>query len=367
MTKRSLQAFVRPHMRTLEPYVGVEPPEILAENAGVKPERILKLDANENPYGPSPKVMESLQDFSRFNIYPDPLQRGIRKALSAYAGVPETQVVAGSGADEIIELLVRLFIQPGDKVIHFPPTFGMYEVATRISKGEMVGIVRDQDLRIDVEETERRVDKRTKLLFLANPNNPTGTLTGEDSIRKLLDLDVIVAIDETYHEFCGTTAVNLLRDYDNLVVIRSFSKWAGLAGLRIGYGLMSAQLADFLLNIKSPYNVSVAAEAAMLASLSDTDLLLQRVRDLVEERERLAASLQKISGIYCFPSKGNFLLCRFPDRMAEKVYSSLAHRGIFVRKFSNNQIKNCLRISIGKDFQNDAVVDAITDIMVGKK
>lgn len=363
MNKKDFQGFIQPHIRKLEPYQGVEPPEVLAQKSGVSPENILKLDANENPYGPSPKVFEALQDSSRFNVYPDPLQRVIRKALAAYTGLNETQIVAGAGADEIIELLVRLFVQPGDKVVHFPPTFGMYEVATRLSQGEIISVPRDKEFNIDLEETKRLVDSNTKLIFLANPNNPTGTLTGEKSICALLDLGVMIAIDETYHEFCGTTATNLLTEYQNLIIIRSFSKWAGLAGLRIGYGLMSPELARYLFTIKSPYNVSSAAEAAMMASLNDTDLLLQRVRDLVEERERMVASLREIPGIYCFPSKGNFLLCHFPDNMSEMVYSSLASRGIFVRKFTHPQTKNCLRISMGKDHQNDAVVDAISSIM----
>ncbi len=363
MNKKDFQLFIQPHILKLEPYKGVEPPEILAQKAGITPENILKLDANENPYGPSPKVIDSLQDSSKFNVYPDPLQRVIRKALAAYTGLNESQVVAGAGADEIIELLVRLFVGPGDKVVHFPPTFGMYEVATRLSQGQIISVARDENFNINIEQTKSNVDANTKLIFLANPNNPTGTLTSEKSIRSLLDLGVMVAIDETYHEFCGTTAANLLTEYENLIIIRSFSKWAGLAGLRIGYGLMSPELAKYLFTIKSPYNVSVAAETAMLASLEDMDLLLQRVRDLVEERERMVASLRGISGIYCFPSKGNFLLCQFPANMTEIVYSRLASRGIFVRRFTHPQTKNCLRISVGKDYQNDAVVDAISSIM----
>jgi histidinol-phosphate aminotransferase len=126
---------------------------------------------------------------------------------------------------------------------------------------------------------------------------------------------------------------------------------------------MSAQLASYLFTIKSPYNVSVAAESAMLASLDDTDILLQRVRDLVEERERMSHALKQIPGIHCFPSKGNFILCRFPDNMSASIYTALTTRGIFVRKFSSSQTSNCLRISIGKDYQNDTVVNAISSIM----
>ncbi len=358
-----VQRFMRSHVHGLTPYAGIAPPAFLAQRAGIAPEQVIKLDGNENPYGPSPKVAEALAAHPWHHLYPDPLQRRARQALATYVGTTPEWVVAGSGADELIDLLVRLFIEPGEKVLDLPPTFGMYAVSTRIQGGEVVDVPRDEEFEVDVAAVREAVDARTKLVFLTNPNNPTGALSSEACVRELLETGLVVVVDETYHEFCGFTVAHLVPEYDNLIVLRTLSKWAGLAGLRLGYGIMSPELVRYLMAIKLPYNISVAAEAALHASLEDTDLLLQRVRLLVEERERMAALLSQVPGVHCFPSKGNFVLCRFPPDTAKRVHSELADRGIFVRHFEAPRLQDCLRISAGKPAHTDALMGALTEIV----
>jgi histidinol-phosphate aminotransferase len=353
---------VRADIAALSPYQGVEPPEILAKKVGIPPENIIKLDANENVYGSSPKVAEALAG-CRTNVYPDPLQRQVREALARYSGVRYEQLLAGAGADELIDLLARLFLEPSDTIVDLPPTFGMYQVAARIQGAKIVTVARDENFEVNHAAVRSAIDPTTKMIYLSNPNNPTGNLTPEATLRRLLELGPLLVVDETYHEFCGFTAAHLLDDYGNLIILRSLSKWAGLAGLRLGYGLMAPQLVERLIAIKPPYNVSTAAEAALLASLYDSDLLLQRVRLLVEERERMSALLQQLSGVFCYPSKGNFLLCRFPLGQGARIFAELMNRGIFVRRFADPRLEDCLRITAGKTEHTDAIKEALTEIM----
>lgn len=360
----SVDRLVRPMIRRLEPYVPIEPPEVLAKREGISPEQVIKMDANENPYGASTKVAEALGAFTGYSIYPDPFQRDIRAALAAYTGISDERIIAGSGADELIELIVRLTMDPGDQALDLTPTFGMYSVTMEMYGIEVVEVPRDEDFQVDIDAIQLAISPRTKLLFLCNPNNPTGTLTPEAEVRELLSLGPVVVVDETYHEFSGSTVAHLVHEYDNLVVLRSMSKWAGLAGVRLGYGIMAPELVGYMMGIKHPYNTSVAAQVALFATLQDTDLLLQRVRLLVEERERMRGMLEDSLGVTCMPSKGNFLLCRFPDGQARELQMKLAKKGIFVRWFSDERLTNYLRISSGKPAETETLVDTLKELMV---
>ena len=302
--------------------------------------------------------------FTGYSVYPDPFQRDIRAALAAYTGISDERIIAGSGADELIELIVRLTMDPGDQALDLTPTFGMYSVTMEMYGIEVVEVPRDEDFQVDIDAIQLAISPRTKLLFLCNPNNPTGTLTPEAEVRALLSLGPVVVVDETYHEFSGSTVAHLVPEYDNLVVLRSMSKWAGLAGVRLGYGIMAPELVGYMMGIKHPYNTSVAAQVALFATLQDTDLLLQRVRLLVEERERMRGMLEDSLGVTCMPSKGNFLLCRFPDGQARELQRKLAKRGIFVRWFSDDRLRNYLRISSGKPAETEALVNTLKELMV---
>ena len=192
---------------------------------------------------------------------------------------------------------------------------------------------------------------------------PAGNIVSEAQIRSVLETGLVVIVDEAYYEFCGETVAGLVAEYENLVVLRTFSKWAGIAGLRVGYGLMSAGLVQHIIDIKSPYNVNAGAEAAALASLEDADTLLQNVAKIAAERDRLYTLLEAMDGVRPYPSSGNYVLCEFAPGRAGEIFEGLAQCGIFVRSFSHPRLRDHLRISAGTAEQTDAVIAALSDLV----
>ncbi len=362
--RRRVTDLFQTHLQNMKAYTAIDPPEVLAARLGISASEIIKLDGNENPYGSSPKVALALQAHPWYHVYPDPAQRGVRQALSEYVGMNADSIIAGFGSDELIDLLARLFVGIGDEVIDLPPTFGMYPIVVETQGGQVISVPRTKNFDVDVDAVAKAITKNTKLLFLANPNNPTGNISSEKTIRQLLELDLIVVVDETYFEFCGKTVAHLVGKYENLVVLRSLSKWAGLAGLRLGYGIMNPVIIERLMTIKPPFNLTVATEAALVATLADRQLLMDRVHMLVAERERLTELITaNVTGAHCFPSEGNFILCQFPDGIAPRVQSALAQRGVFIRHFRDPHISDCLRISVGKPDQTDTLIKNLLEVI----
>jgi histidinol-phosphate aminotransferase len=351
--------FVRPHLLTLAPYEAVDPPDVLAKKAGMPASKTAKLNGNENPYGPSPRVAKMIAEVADMHIYPDPAQVTMRAALGAFLSVPKEQIVVGNGSDEIIDLVFRCVLEPGDSIINCEPTFGMYAFTTHVCGGQTVDVERDSEFAIDVDAVLAAVDDSTKLIAIASPNNPSGNCTPLEDIERLLTADVLVLIDEAYIEFGGTSVGTWVENHPNLIVLRTFSKWGGLAGLRVGYGIMNSEIADLLMRAKPPYNVNQASEAAMLATLSDTAVLNNRADLIVRERGRMSAALARL-GLEPFPSEANFVLCRLPAGRGEAVYQSLARQGVFVRYYSRASMADYLRISVGTSDQTTQVIDAMT-------
>ena len=352
----NIEELLLPHISRLKTYQGVSPSETLAEEAGIPLEQVIRLNGNENPYGPSPQVAEALGSFRDYNHYPDPAQRRLREALSDYLGVSEDNIVAGNGSDEIIDLLMRMFLAPGDEIIIPVPTFGMYSFSADVAGAHAVAVPRDDNFDIDIEAIKGAINPRTKAVFFPSPNNPTGNLVTEAQARALLDTGLLVVADEAYYDFCGQTLMSLLPEYRNLVVLRTFSKWAGLAGLRIGAGAMDSELAATMMGVKPPYNVNLAAEVALLASLEDTSNLLERVAAIVRERGRMYQLLCDIPGITVWPSQANFILCKMPDGRGREVYEAMCRRGVFLRYFDNELLRDYIRSSVGKPEETDAVI-----------
>lgn len=354
----SIEDLIKPHLRNVTSYDPVDPPEMLAEKAGIPIDQIIKLNGNENPYGPSGKVSEVVSN-SAVHVYPDPLQRKVRTKLSEYTGFPQDCLVAGAGSDELIDLLFRLFVEPGDNILDFEPTFGMYAFCARIYQAEVQLSRRDSSFGIDIEDALKTINDRTKIIFVASPNNPTGNMASEFEIRSLLDTGVLVVLDEAYYEFCNFTFADLIDEFDNLVILRTMSKWAGLAGLRVGYGIMSPILVNHLMDIKSPYNLSVTAEDALIASIDDSAFLLKNVRSIVDERDRLFSLLVDIDGLEPVPSSGNYILCEVKEYKKDFVVSGLESEGIFVRTFHNESLRNCFRTAIGTPAQTDRMISVL--------
>jgi histidinol-phosphate aminotransferase len=349
-----------PYLDRIEPY---EPPDldVAAARAGVERRDLIRLVANENPFGPSPRVTDALADFDEYHLHPE--YGPLREAVARYAGVTPDHVVLSNGADEMIDLLIRLFVEPGQAVVICPPTFDMYRFYSRVNRCRLLRAPRREDLSLDVPAIERAVHEsrgKARLLFFASPGNPSGRAIPLALIERLLELPVMVAVDEAYVEFGGESAVSLLPDHDNLVVIRSFSKWAGMAGLRLGYGLLQPDLAADLERISAPYSVNAAAMVAALVTFDNLEAVEANVARLVEERERMRDLLMGVAWLEPLPSDTNFILVRVKGREPRAVVDELARRGILILDFSSPAMAEYVRISVGRPEQNDAVVEALS-------
>jgi histidinol-phosphate aminotransferase len=360
MNQFSLTQLLRPDVATMEPYTPILPFDVLSAQLGRAPEDIVKLDANENPYGPSSKVREALAAMPYPHIYPDPESRHLRRALADYTRLPLGYLLAGHGADELIDLVMRLFVAPGDAILNCPPTFGMYRFDAAVNGARVLSLPRQADFSLDVAAITAAVarESRVKLLFVASPNNPDGGILPQDDLRRLLDLPLVVVLDEAYVEFAGLehSRIAWVRERDNLVVLRTFSKWAGLAGLRLGYGVFPPAIIRHLWKIKQPYNVSVAAQVAGLASLADLDYLQANVARIVAERERLTDTLGEFPYLRPYPSHANFVLCRVAGRDARALKEALAARGILIRYYASPGLTDHVRFSVGTPEQTERLM-----------
>ncbi len=360
-----IEGLIRPEMAAVGGYVASKSPDVLENEVKVPVADIIKLDANENLYGCSPRVQQALANYPYLNIYPDTEQGELRQLLSGYAGVDAEYIVASSGSDQLIDYVLRLFVGPGDEVINCIPTFDVFRFRTEICGGTLVEVLRDESFGVDLGAVKTAITKKTKMIILATPNNPTGTITPQKDILELADMGLPLLVDEAYVEFSGETVTQLVTQYDNMMVLRTFSKWAGLAGLRMGYGIFSPKIASYLMTIKLPYSVNVAALVAVRESLNDLDYLQNNVRAIVVERERLAAELKKLKFLKPFPSQANFVFCSVLNGSASKIQQELEKRGILIRYFDIPLLRNALRIGVGKPEHTDAVIKALREVGEG--
>jgi len=354
------EGLIRPHIREMPAYIPILPFDVLSQQYDLPAERIIKLDANENPYGTLPEVTEALANLSYTHIYPDPESRELRSALSRYHDLPQENILIGAGADELIDLLMRLLIEPGDKVINCPPTFGMYTFDADLNRAKVVSITRSADFSLDMDAILEAVEThQPKLLFLATPNNPDGSLPPLDQIEALLEIPSIVVLDEAYIEFAkpGTSLIDEVMHRENLVVLRTFSKWAGLAGLRVGYGIFPDRMMKHLWKIKQPYNVSVAGSVAAQVSLSNASKLLSIGSKIIAERKRMFNLLDGFPWLQPYPSQANFILCKVTGKKADQVKKQLAEKDesevcmcqdcvLDMAAYALNNIKPLYRVSL---------------------
>jgi histidinol-phosphate aminotransferase len=353
---------IRPNVTNIKPYTPILPFEVLSQQLGRPPKDIVKLNANENPYGPSPRVAEALAETPYLHIYPDPESRKLREGLADYTGVEAKHLLVGLGADELIDLVMRLFIEPGDALINCPPTFGMYSFDADVNGARIINIWRRPDFSIPVDEIEavfavsnsgaKQRGRLPKLIFVTSPNNPDGSTLGDEALERLLALPVVVVLDEAYVEFSGGSRIQWVKQHHNLIVLRTFSKWAGLAGLRVGYGAFPLAIIEHLWKIKQPYNVPVAGQLAAQVSLADRERLMGNVAKIIEAREKFYATLAQIDWLKPYPSQANFILSKVEGgREAGDVKKKLAEQGILVRYYDSPGLTDHLRFSIGRPEQ----------------
>ncbi len=354
----------RPGIMDIDPYVGGE-----SSLAGQEQEDVVKLSSNEGAFGPSPKAVAAYNETAaELHRYPDGGCGALRQAIGSLHGLEAARIVCGAGSDELIGLLCQAYAGPGDEVLYSEHGFLMYPIAAKTAGATPVW-ASEKDLTADVDALLARVNDNTRLLFLANPNNPTGTCLPGDELWRLhrgLNEDVILVIDAAYAEYVTredySPGMDLVDGGDNVVMTRTFSKIYGLGGVRLGWAYCPSAVAEALNRMRGPFNVSAPAMAAGLAALGDVEFTDKaRAHNetwLAWTREQLIAI-----GLEVPPSAGNFVLARFPagtGRGAESADAFLKDRGIIVRRMTAYGLDDCLRITIGLEDEMRAVVDALT-------
>lgn len=357
--------FIRQHIQDLPAYEPILPYDVLSQELGIPIKNLVKLDANENPYGMLPEASEALAILDTYHIYPDPESRQIRKILADHHQISQENVVIGAGADELIDLIMRIVIEPGDTIINCPPTFGMYAFDGALNQAELISVPRQTDFSLDMPGIISAVDQhKPRLLFLAHPNNPDGSLISTNEFEQLVNLPLLLVMDEAYIQFAenGGSFLTKVKEHSNLIVLRTFSKWAGLAGLRIGYGVFSKPFVPMLMKAKQPYNVSAAAERAAVVTMNNLSKTDQNIAKIIAQRGRLYQSLQKISWLTPYPSQANFILSRVEGISALELKQILRKQGILIRHFNKPGLSEHIRISIGTEGENNRLLSVLKGI-----
>jgi histidinol-phosphate aminotransferase len=361
-----LQKFIRQHILDLPPYQPVFPLDVLSEELGIPIRELIKLDANENPFGPLPEVKAALSEIESLHIYPDPESRNIRNMLAKWHNIPEESIVIGAGADELIDLIMRIVLDPGDKIVNCPPTFGMYAFDSILNRAEIISVPRNPDFTLNVQALISVVNEhQPKLLFLANPNNPDGGMITPEDFQQIINLPMLVVLDEAYIQFStqAKTYIPKVFEVPNLIILRTFSKWAGLAGLRIGYGVFPQDFYPVIMKAKQPYNVSVAAETAAVVTMQHLPASEKRIRMIIEQRNWLFEELVQFPGLSPYPSQANFILCKVLDGSARQIWEQLRKQGILIRYFDKPGLTDHIRISVGTKDQNQYLLSAMKGLL----
>lgn len=360
--KNNLQQYIRKDIAGYEEYKPFVSAWDLSNRLGIPISKVDKLDAGENMFGPSPQVIKALSKYKGYQFYPDPEYKNLREAIGRYVSLDKKYIAVGNGGDEVIDLILRLVIETGDKIIDCPPTFSSYSLSTVLNRGIVVNIARKKDFSIDVEKIIDSVDKKVKVIFVCNPNNPTGNITPFSDIKKLLNTGKIIFVDETYFEFCGETTLPFIKKYDNLIILRSLSKWAGIAGLRFGFAIMSPYLVSQVMKIKMPYNVNSSAEMAGIAALEDRIYQGKVIKKIITERERMYKALKERSTLQVTPSKGNFLYIQLNLNNFSKIKKLFEMNNVAIRFFDNVYTGAAIRITVGTNKQNNQVLSILKQL-----
>jgi histidinol-phosphate aminotransferase len=321
----------------------------------------VRLHSDENPYGCSLRVPEVLGSSESYSLPADPVSTDLRAALSEYTGFSPERIVAGAGTAELTERLLHAFLEPGDALITCPPSLPQHNAGASRARISLVQVPRKESFDIDPEAILTAMHRQTsiKMVALSSPNNPTGNVASPGAIVDLLQTGVWVLVDETYYEFCDRTVAPLVAEFDNLVVLRSFSPWAGLHGLPVGYALCSTRAAARLQRLTPPGGLNWASQLAAIASLEDREDLKQRVRRLRLERGRLYRQLRKLNLVQPYPSAANFLLCQVTRGEAAHLQRHLQEDGILVKAIADRWLPNHLRIGVGLPEDSNLLVASL--------
>ena len=350
-----------PQLRDLVSYEPGKPVEDLARELGLASHEIIKLASNENPLGPSPKAKQAMIDtLERAHFYPDGGGYYLREAIAEAHGLSMSNVILGCGSNEIIEFIGHAYLQPGNEVIVAEHSFAVYRLMAQLFGAKVIDVP-DPGFTHDLDAMRKAVTPATKEIFIANPNNPTGTMVTQDQIDRFMERvpdGVMVVFDEAYHEFLDNPpdVLKYVRAGRNVVVLRTFSKIQGLANLRIGYGLATPEVVEVLQKTRQPFNVNGIAQAGALAGLRDTEHMERTRRVTHDGRSFLQAQFLEM-GLEFVPSVANFVLVRVGD--GRKVFDALLRRGIIVRAMGSYKLPGWIRVSVGTMPQNEAFITAL--------
>jgi histidinol-phosphate aminotransferase len=346
-------------------YIPGKPVEDVARELGLEPDRIVKLASNENPLGPSPKALEAMQKALRkAHFYPDGGAYHLRTAIAEQFGLSIDHVILGNGSNEIIEFLGHAFLRPGDNVLVAQHAFSVYRIMAHLFAADTVEVP-DREYTADVAAMARAVTPRTKILYLANPNNPTGTTVSEADLERLIfsvPPSVVIALDEAYYEFLPypPNTPRYLVEHPNVILLRTFSKIQGLAALRIGYGLGHPALVGLLHKTRQPFNVNAIAQAGALAGLQDVEHQ-QRTREVTDQGRLFLQREFTKRGLEFVPSSANFVLVRVGD--GQDVFQRLLRRGMIVRAMKEYKLADWLRVSVGTPEQNERFIGDLDTVL----
>ena len=341
----NIKNLVRKNIEDLNPYSS-------ARDEFKKSDNYIYLDANESSYD------------NGYNRYPDNKHQELISLISKYRNINKDEIVLCNGTDELIDLVIRVFCEPGkDKIITLNPTYGMYEVSAKINNVNNVKIDLDHNFQIDIKKVKSQFDDLTKIIFITSPNNPTGNCFNKDSIIEIIEsFNGIVFIDEAYVDYSNNSLLSKINVYQNLIISQTFSKAMGLAGIRLGVGYSNNTLVGYLKKVKPPYNVNTLTEKKAIENIAFSYLDKSQIKETIVERNKLEKSLKDLQFVKrVYPSDSNFLLVKVDN--ANKVYKHLLKNGIVVR--NRSQIKGCeecLRITVGTPNQNNLLINVLKRI-----
>ncbi len=346
--------YARRHLERVEGYTPGEQPR----DSG-----FIKLNTNENPYSPSPRVFEAVKNVSgeQLRKYPDPVYRRLRSKISQVYGVAPERIFVGNGSDEVLSLLVRTFVDPDEKVVYTYPSYVLYETLAKLNAVGYESLELDDNF--DLPESVFSCSG--KLFFIANPNSPTGKAVDRKTVGRLCDsFGGLVVADEAYADFSKNSCLDALNECPNLVILRTFSKSFSLASIRVGFALAREELVAELMKTKDSYNVNLLSQLAAEAALDDMDHMRRNVERIVKTRNRLSATLADM-GFLVYPSESNFVLARYRNGSARDLYEQLKQRKILVRYFPLRRLDDCLRITVGTEQEIDSLLNALREILKG--
>jgi len=352
MTMRTKSSYFRKNIDRMDGYVPGEQPQ-----DGV----YIKLNTNENPYPPSPKVLTALKEAvnEKLRLYPDPNATTVKEKVSEILGIRSERVMVGNGSDELLTIIIRCFVGEGDKVVYPYPTYLLYKILSDIQDGQVctVNFLEDYSL------PEEIVNKEASIIFICNPNSPSGTMVSVEEISKIAGkTESVIVVDEAYVDFASDNCLRLLDVHPNLIILRTLSKSYSLAGMRLGFAIAQEDLIRGMIKVKDSYNVDRLSIAAAIAALGDQETFRENVVKIQKTRKRLMDSLENL-GFHVYPSQTNFVMIRCSSNLlAKEIYERLKKEKILIRYIEEPRLADCLRVTVGTDREIDILLDKMKKI-----